>query len=102
MDSERSTIARREWYQDNHPSDLAILRFASDHTISYYEVESGNGYDGDVDMCDEYTYDSSSKEIKLNCEHTMRMVHYEDTNKLTVMVNDEKIVYYNSEELLNQ
>lgn len=43
-----------------------------------------------------------SIQTKLNCEHTMQMVFYENTNKLTVMVDDEEIIYYNSEELLNR
>ena len=47
-------VVNVEWYQDHHPSDLAILRFSSDHSISYYEVGSGNGYGGDFDMCEMY------------------------------------------------
>ena len=71
------------WTRDGG-NDIETIRFKSDGDFSYY-CSCGNPVN-DSDLCESYTYDDNTKEIKLNCfETTEEMI----TNIKIVQVSED-------------
>lgn len=71
------------WTRDGE-NDIETIRFNSDGSFSYY-CSCGNSVN-DSDMCESYTYDDETKEIKFNCFETtedmittIKVINYTDT-----------------------
>ena len=73
------------WIRNNE-HDIETIKFNSNGNFSYY-CSCGNPIN-DADLCETYTYNDKTKEIKLNCIETT-----EDTIKTI------KIIKYNEKEL---
>ena len=65
-------------------NDIETIRFNSDGSFSYY-CSCGNSVN-DSDMCESYTYNDKTKEIKFNCFETtedmittIKIINYTDT-----------------------
>ena len=73
------------WTRDSG-HDIETIKFGADGSFRYY-CACGNSVN-DSDLCESYTYNDKTKEIKLNCIETT-----EDTIKTI------KIIKYNEKEL---
>lgn len=65
-------------------NDIETIRFNSDGSFSYY-CSCGNSVN-DSDMCESYTYNDKTKEIKFNCFETtedmittIKVINFTDT-----------------------
>ena len=83
VDYSEYLFTNSSWTRDGG-NDIETIRFNGDGSFSYY-CSCGNPVN-DSDLCDTYTYNEETKEIKFNCfEETEEMI----TNIKIVEVTEE-------------